>query len=89
MMKIVHDEAGQQFKTEVNGYTAYVAYQLTANGGLDIRHTIVPKEIGGQGIASALVKTAYDYARSKDLIPIATCSYAAIWLKRHPGYQGE
>lgn len=47
MMKIVHDEAGQQFKTEVNGYTAYVAYQLTANGGLDIRHTIVPKEIGG------------------------------------------
>lgn len=89
MMKIVHDEAGQQFKTEVNGYTAYVAYQLTANGGLDIRHTIVPKEIGGQGIASALVKTAYDYARSKNLIPIATCSYAAIWLKRHPGYQGE
>ena len=86
MMKIVHDQTGQLFKTEVNGHTAYLAYQLTTNGGLDIRHTIVPKEIGGQGIASALVKTAYDYARSKSLKPIATCSYAVIWLKRHPEY---
>lgn len=88
-MEIVHDEARQQFKTEVDGYTAHVAYRLTAGNGLDIRHTIVPEEIGGRGIASALVKAAYDYAQSKGLKPIATCSYAAIWLQRHSAYQGE
>ena len=27
-----------------------------ADGALDVRHTIVPGEIGGRGIASALVK---------------------------------
>ena len=48
LMEIVHDEAKKQFKVEVDGYTAHVAYQLTEDGGLDIRHTIVPEEIGGQ-----------------------------------------
>ena len=41
------------------------------------------------GIASALVKAAYDYARCKGLKAVATCSYAVIWLQRHPEYQGE
>ena len=55
----------------------------------DIRHTIVPEEIGGRGIASALVKAAYDYARCKCLKPVATCAYAVVWLQRHPEYQGD
>ena len=88
-MEIVHDEAKKQFKVEVDGYTAHVAYQLTEDGGLDIRHTIVPEEIGGRGIASELVRTAYDYAVSNGLKPVATCRYAAIWLDRHPEYKGS
>ena len=34
-----------KFRVEVDGVTAYVAYTL-ADGALDIRHTIVPEEIG-------------------------------------------
>ena len=52
-------------------------------------YTIVPSEIGGRGIASALVKAAYDFALENALKPIATCSYAVVWLQRHPEYQGE
>ena len=73
LMEIVHDEAKKQFKVEVDGYTAHVAYQLTE----------------GRGIASALVKAAYDYARCKCLKPVATCAYAVVWLQRHPEYQGD
>lgn len=88
-MDIKHDEAGRRFVTEVDGCTAHVEYQLTADGGQDILHTIVPKEIEGRGIASALVKATYDYARSKGLKPLATCPYAAVWLQRHPEYLGD
>ncbi|MCD7815613.1 MAG: N-acetyltransferase [Bacteroides sp.] len=87
-MDIQHDEIKKRFRVEVDGYTAHVAYEIH-DGGLDIRHTIVPEEIGGRGIASILVKAAYDYARCHQLKPVATCSYAAIWLKRHPEYEGE
>ena len=87
-MEIKHNKDKGRFALEVDGYTGYVDYQLV-KGGLDIRHTIVPKEIGGRGIASALVKAAYDYARTEGLRPIATCSYAVTWLQRHPEYNGE
>ena len=79
-MEIVHDEAKKQFKVEVDGYTAHVAYQLTEDGGLDIRHTIVPEEIGGRGIASALVKAAYDYARCKCLKPV---TIPIFFIRKH------
>lgn len=87
-MEIVHDENRKMFVTTVDGHPAYVEYRLSPENGLDILHTIVPEEIGGRGIASALVKAAYDYARSKGLKPVATCSYAVIWLHRHPEYAG-
>lgn len=86
-MEIIHYPEEHTFRTTVDGYTAYVAYTIHDNG-LDIRHTVVPQEIGGRGIATRLVKTAYDYALSQQLACIATCSYAVAWLQRHPEYHG-
>lgn len=86
-MDIIHNKDLKEFSITIDGYKAYVSY-IISNNSLDIRHTIVPKEIGGRGIASSLVKTAYDYALQENMIPIATCSYAATWLKRHPEYNG-
>lgn len=88
MMDIMHDEIRKQFRMEAEGLVAHVAYEIN-NGGLDIRHTIVPKPLEGRGIASALVKAAYDYAQAHGLKPVATCSYAVAWLQRHPEYRGE
>lgn len=82
-MEILHDKERHRFSTSADGKTGYVTYDIH-DGGLDIRHTVVPEEIGGRGIASALVKAAYDYARGKGLACIATCRYAAVWLERHP-----
>ena len=87
-MEIIHDLENKTFKTVVDGYTAYVTYLVTDNK-LDIRHTIVPPDIGGRGIAASLVKATYDYALEHHLLPIATCSYAVVWLQRHPEYHGK
>ena len=87
-MDIRHDEKKHWFWTEVDNHLAHVAYELTDDGGFDIRHTVVPEEIGGRGIASSLVREAYNYARSKGLRPMATCSYAVRWLEKHPDYEG-
>lgn len=86
-MDIVHQKDSCRFEVTVDGVTAHVAYRIE-NGGLDVRHTVVPKPIGGRGIASALVKAAYDYAVAHGFRPVATCSYAVVWLQRHPEYNG-
>ena len=87
-MNIIHQISNNRFKVELDGYTGYVDYRLT-DGKLDIRHTIVPPEIGGRGIAGALVKAAYDFALQNKLRCVATCSYAVKWLEQHPEYEGE
>ena len=80
---ITHHPEQKLFKTEVEGRTAFAEYRIIGNS-LDIIHTIVPKPLEGRGIASALVKTAYDFALGNGLKPKATCSYAVKWLERHP-----
>jgi len=87
-MKIEHDKENGIFRMVVDSVTAYVSYRIV-DGGLDIRHTIVPEELGGRGIASALVKAAYDYALENGYKPVATCSYAVVWLQRYPEYNGK
>ncbi len=84
---IRHDTGRRRFYVTLEGETALVDYNLT-DGALDVRHTYVPPSLEGRGIASELVRAAYDYARSAGLRPLATCSYAVRWLQRHPGYGG-
>ncbi len=81
--EIVHQPDQCLFKTVVEGRTAFAQYRII-NGALDIIHTIVPKPLEGQGIAAALVKATYDYALQQGYKPKATCSYAVLWLQRHP-----
>lgn len=84
-MEINHNTQIHKVWIEQEGCTAYVEYELTSDS-LDIKHTIVPTPIEGQGIASQLVKYVYDYALQQGLKPAATCSYAQVWLKRHLEY---
>lgn len=85
MEEIVHDQEHRRFQTSVEGHTAYVEYDIH-DGMLDILHTVVPSPVEGRGIASALVRHAFDYALRQGLKPEATCSYARTWLARHPEY---
>lgn len=81
--EIIHQPDQSLFKTIIDGRTAFAQYRII-NDTFDIIHTIVPKPLEGQGIAAALMSAAYNYGISKGYKPIATCSYAAVWLKRHP-----
>lgn len=84
--EITHYTEKKRFETKLEGAKAFVQYRLM-DGKLDIIHTIVPPAIEGRGIAAALVKHAYDYALQEGLKPLATCSYAVAWLRRHPDYE--
>lgn len=86
--EIIHQPEQNLFRTEVDGRTAFVEYRQIGDS-FDIIHTIVPPPIEGRGIASALVKTAYDYALANGLKPKATCWYALRWLERHSEMNGK
>ena len=85
MAEIHHDAASHRFQMQVDGHVAYVEYEPML-GGIRITHTIVPNEIGGRGIAAALVEASLNHARAQGWQVVPECSYAEIWIQRHPEY---
>jgi len=84
---IRHDPDARRFLIEVDGHVGHVDYARTGET-LAITHTIVPPEIGGRGIAAALVRAAVEHARAEGLKIDPQCSYADVWLQRHLEYAG-
>ena len=81
----VHDAEARRFSMRLDGHQAELDYRLE-DGRLTIAHTGVPQAIGGRGVAGALVRAALDYARSGGLRVVPACSYAALYVRRHPEY---
>lgn len=87
MHTIQHDPTQQRFGTEVDGHVARLDYVLDpASAVMAITHTIVPPEIGGRGIAGALVQAALEHARAQGWKVDPQCSYADAWMRRHPEF---
>ena len=86
-LKITHNDAANRFEVVIDGLTSYISYQEQDDDTLIYDHTIVPKELEGRGIGSALVKNALDYAYATHKSVVPQCSFVAAYIKRHPKYQ--
>ncbi|OAB80621.1 GNAT family N-acetyltransferase [Cochleicola gelatinilyticus] len=86
VFKVEHNTDGKGFEIHVDGYTAFVDYKLFP-GGIALTHTEVPKEISGQGVASALAKHALEYAQKNDLKVKPYCSFIKAYIDEHLEYQ--
>lgn len=82
---IRHLSTAHRFETTVDGFTCELDYQLQ-DRIMTITHTGVPDEVGGRGIAGELVRAAFETARSEGWKVVPACSYARIWVERHPEY---
>jgi predicted GNAT family acetyltransferase len=49
-------------------------------------HTEVPPQLEGRGIASILVRAAFDHARQNGMDVLPVCSYVRTWIQRHPEF---
>ena len=84
-LTITDNTAAKRYETHLEGLTAHVDYELDGDV-MAITHTIVPKELGGRGIAAELNRHALDDARSRGLKVDPLCSYTHTWITRHPEY---
>ncbi len=85
-LDIIHNRSANRFETTIDGQTGYISYQ-DRDGKLVYDHTIVPQQLGGQGVGSTLVKHALDYAREHDKKVVPQCSFVASYISKHPEYQ--
>jgi predicted GNAT family acetyltransferase len=78
-----HNTARHRFEATVDGQLCVADYQLRGNV-LWMTHTGVPSAVGGRGIAAELVRVALAWAEEKGYTVEPSCSYVAVYMRRHP-----
>lgn len=84
-LDIRHLTSAHRFEAAVDGFLCELDYHLQ-DRVMTITHTGVPSEVGGRGIAGALVRTAMETARREGWKVVPACSYARVWMERHPEF---
>lgn len=84
-VQIRNNADANRFEAKVGSEVAVIQYQMRGDT-IDLQHTIVPPQLEGAGIGSALAAYALEYARINSLCVIPTCSFIAAYIKSHPEY---
>lgn len=82
-LAIEHNTKASRFEYHENNLLCHLDYELDGNI-MVITHTIVPKELGGRGIAGVLTEAAFAVAKENNWKINPVCSYTATYLTRHP-----
>ena len=82
-LAIRHNPAAMRFEAIVDGMLCRADYRMHGDTMMLV-HTEVPPQLEGRGIASHLVRAAFDHAKANgwDVLPV--CSYVQTWARRHP-----
>jgi predicted GNAT family acetyltransferase len=75
-----------RYELEIDGHVAFIAYRRRDNGTLTLIHTEVPKELGGRGVGSTLVRAVLEKLRSEGAKITVTCPFVSAWMEKHPDY---
>lgn len=74
-----------RFELDADGHVAFSNYRRD-DGTITIMHTEVPKELGGKGIGSALVRDLLEIVRAQGLKVVPLCPFVAGYIAKHPEY---
>jgi predicted GNAT family acetyltransferase len=86
-MTVEHVESdvnGGRFVVRIGDTEAELVYTRPGPTLIDLQHTYVPKGARGQGVAEALAKAAFAYARAQGFRVIPSCPFVRRWLQMHP-----
>ena len=81
--QVTDKEAEHRFELDAGGHRAIAQYRL-AEGEIVFTHTLVPAELEGQGVGSALVAGALDQVRRKGLRVVPQCGFVRHYIETHP-----
>ncbi|CAD5233014.1 unnamed protein product [Bursaphelenchus xylophilus] len=80
--RIQHCAKSMQFFVNLkNGQKAVLDYKIKEGNILDMKHTFVPPEGRGQGLAEELVREGFQFAKSNKFQVYPTCSYVQRYAK--------
>jgi predicted GNAT family acetyltransferase len=80
---MIDNAAQQRFELRENGLLVFANYRRQDQVYV-LTHVEADPVLRGTGAASRLMQAIADHARANKLKLVPRCSYAVIWMKRHP-----
>lgn len=84
---IIDNVEKHRFEADLGDGSLAVAEYRLEPGKIVFTHTLVPKAHEGQGIGSALIRHALEFARTRGLAVVPLCPFFAAYIARHPEEQ--
>jgi predicted GNAT family acetyltransferase len=86
-ISISHQAGRQRYELALGGELAAFADYRARGDRVEFVHTEVLPQYQGQGLAQQLARFALDDVRGQGRQAVATCSFIAGYVQRHPEYQ--
>ncbi len=83
-VEVTNNTDAHRFEVNLDGEVAFAEYRWPDHGS-SCRTPSCREAFEGKGVASALAKAAFGYARDHGLKVIPTCPFMSAWVKKHPG----
>jgi predicted GNAT family acetyltransferase len=84
MSDVTDNSAEHRFELDTDGLLS-AAYYERHGDVITFTHTEVPKELGGRGIGSRLIKGALAQVAAAGLKVVPQCPFVKAYLEKHPG----
>ncbi|MDQ6762513.1 MAG: N-acetyltransferase, partial [Bacteroidota bacterium] len=76
----IHNEKLLRFEIHEGDSVAFLVYKYHKKD-IAFMHTEVPENMEGRGVASALTKYAFEFAKSKNKLVMIYCPFVGAYLK--------
>lgn len=86
-LAILNNVDKHRFEADLGDGSLAIADYLLRDGRMVFAHTEVPTAHEGQGIATALVRFALQFARERELKVVPVCPFFAAYIDKHPEEQ--
>jgi predicted GNAT family acetyltransferase len=84
--RVADNPAAHRYEATRGGeQVGFAAYRLSGQV-ITFTHTSVDPAVEGQGVGSALARSALDDARRRGLTVVPVCPFIRAWIDRHPAY---
>lgn len=85
--ELKHSKAKKHYYFDVDGLKPHIKYAISDDNRIFLLHTIVPEELGGKGIGSALIEAVLKEVDKKEYTLVPVCWFVAKYLGKNEKWQ--
>ncbi len=83
MKAFIDNEEKHRFELLIDGYTAYLTYEMVNPQLANLSHTEVPVPLRNRGLGSELVQLSLEEMEKRRWKVIPTCPFISDYIRKH------